>query len=179
SGILQRGANDLGRVDDAELDHVAILTGLRVVAIGLRLVVEDLASHDRSLGTGVGRDLASRSLKGATNDVDAGVLVGILALGLQVARSAQESGAAARNDAFPDGRAGRVGGVLDAVVLLRDLGLGGAAAAEDGSAASQLGETLLERLTVVVRGGLLDLLRDRADAALDCGLLAGAVDDGG
>src|SRR5690606_10719873 len=40
-------------------------------------------------------------------------------------------------------------------------------------------QALLELLAVVVRGGLLDLLLDLADAALDLGLLAGAVDDGG
>src|SRR5205807_8082919 len=40
-------------------------------------------------------------------------------------------------------------------------------------------QPLLELLTVVVRGGLLDLRLDLIDACLDVGLLAGAVDDGG
>src|SRR5690606_12448772 len=60
-----------------------------------------------------------------------------------------------------------------------DLDLGRAADADHRDAASELGETLLELLTVVVRGGLLDLLLDLGDAALDLFLLAGAVDDRG
>src|SRR6185436_75305 len=46
-------------------------------------------------------------------------------------------------------------------------------------AADQLGQALLELLAVVVRGGVLDLLADLLDAALDVRLLAGALDDGG
>jgi hypothetical protein len=58
--------------------------------------------------------------------------------------------------------------------------LGRAADADDdGDAAGELGEALLELLAVVVRGGLLDLRADLLDAALDVGLLAGAVDDRG
>src|SRR4029079_8891974 len=32
-GVLQRGTRDLGRIEDAHLDHVAVLAGLRVVAV--------------------------------------------------------------------------------------------------------------------------------------------------
>ncbi len=67
--------------------------------------------------------------------------------------------------------------VVDAVLALLDLDLGGAADADDGNAARQLGQTLLQLLAVIVRGGLLDLRLDLGDAALDVLLLAGAVDD--
>src|SRR5690606_23050356 len=77
------------------------------------------------------------------------------------------------------GRAGRVEGVVDAVLLLLDLNLGRTADADDGNAASQLGQTLLELLAIVVRGGLFDLLLDLGHAAFDLRLLASAVDDGG
>src|SRR5436853_74597 len=40
------------------------------------------------------------------------------------------------------------------------------------------GQALLEPLAVVVAGGVVDLFPDRADAAFDFGLLAGAVHDG-
>jgi hypothetical protein len=69
--------------------------------------------------------------------------------------------------------------VLHAVLALLDLGLGGVAHPDDRHAACQLGETLLQLLLVVIRGGLLDLLLDLPDAGLDVGLLAGAIDDGG
>jgi hypothetical protein len=69
--------------------------------------------------------------------------------------------------------------VLDAGLLLLHLDLGGRADLDDGDAAGELGEALLELLAVVVGGGLLDLGADLLDAALDVGLLAGAVDDRG
>src|SRR5690606_744006 len=74
---------------------------------------------------------------------------------------------------------GCVQGVVDAVLLLLDLDLGRAADAQDGDAAGQLGQALLQLLTVVVRGGVLDLTLDLADAGFDAVLLASAFDDGG
>ena len=70
-------------------------------------------------------------------------------------------------------------GVVNAVLLLLDLDLGRAADLDDGDAAGELGQALLELLAVVVRGGLLDLRLDLGDAALEVGLLARAVDDRG
>ena len=92
---------------------------------------------------------------------------------------AQQRDAAARNDAFFHRRAGGVERVVDAVLLLLDLDFGRAADADHGDAARELGETLLQLLLVVVRGGLFDLRLDLGDAALDVLLLAGAVDDRG
>ena len=93
--------------------------------------------------------------------------------------AAQQGDAAAGDDAFLDGRAGRVQGVLDAGLLLLHLGLGGGADIDDGDAAGELGQALLELLAVVVGGGFLDLAADLVDAALDVGALAAAFDDGG
>ena len=90
---------------------------------------------------------------------------------------AQQRDAAARHDAFLDGRAGRVQRVVDAVLALLHLDLGRAADLDDRDAAGQLGQALLQLLAVVVRGRLLDLRLDLLDARLDVGLLAGAVDD--
>ena len=70
-------------------------------------------------------------------------------------------------------------GVLDAVLLLLELHLGGGADLEDGHAAGQLGEALLELLAVVVRVGVVDLGLDLGDPALDVVVGAGALDDGG
>ena len=58
-------------------------------------------------------------------------------------------------------------GVLDAGLLLLHLGLGGRTDLDDGDAADELREPLLQLLAVVVRGGLLDLGADLLDAALD------------
>jgi hypothetical protein len=90
-----------------------------------------------------------------------------------------EGDAAAGDDAFFHGRAGGVQGVFDAGLLLLHLGLGGGTDVDDGHAASELREALLELLAVVVAGGLFDLAADLAHAALDVRLLAGAFDDRG
>ena len=58
--------------------------------------------------------------------------------------------AAAGDDALLDRRAGRAQGVLDAVLLLLQLGLGRGADLDDGHAAGQLGQPLLQLLAVVV-----------------------------
>src|SRR5207253_2743015 len=67
---------------------------------------------------------------------------------------------------------------VDAGLLLLHLRLGGRADVNDGDAAHQLGQALLQLLAVVVRGGVLFLRPDLLHPRLDVGLLAGAVDDG-
>src|SRR5690606_7715552 len=174
-GVLRRRAHDLGRVDDAGLDQILVLLGRRVEA-ERALAVADTVEDDRRLLTRVRRDPAHRVLAGAAHDVDADPLV-ILDLQLgEGRRRAQQRDAAAGDDALLDGRAGRVQRVLDAGLLLLHLDLGGGTDADDGHAADQLREALLQLLAVVVRGGLLDLRADLRHAALDLLLLAGAVD---
>src|SRR6185312_8573354 len=178
--VLQRGTNHLGRVDDALVDHVDIFLGLGVEAEGLRLVLEDLADDDRAFQTGVFRDLAHRGFQRLQHDVDAGLDVGVV-VGDAADRllGAQQRHAAARHDAFLHGRAGRVEGVLDAVLLFLDLDLGRTTDADHRDAAGELGQTLLQLLAVVVRGGFLDLRLDLRDAGFDVLLLARALDDRG
>ena len=69
--------------------------------------------------------------------------------------------------------------VLDARLLLLHLGFGGRTDLDDGDAADEFREPLLQLFTVVVRGGVLDLRADLLDAALDRLRLAGAFDDRG
>src|SRR5207249_3849345 len=71
------------------------------------------------------------------------------------------------HDALLDGGLGRLHGVLDAVLLLLELDLRGRPDLDDGHAAGQLGQALLQLLPVIVRVGLLDLGLDLVDAALD------------
>ena len=81
-----------------------------------------------------------------------------------------EGGAAAGDDALLDGGAGRREGVLDAVLLLLQLDLGGGADLEDGDAAGQVGQPLLQLLLVPVGVGVLDLALDLRDTVVDVGL---------
>src|SRR2546422_996154 len=80
-GVLQRGASDLGRVDHAHLHQVAELLGLCVEA-EVTLVLEHLVEHHRRLGTGVVDDDAQRLFEGFHHDLDAGLLVVVVALEL-------------------------------------------------------------------------------------------------
>src|SRR5277367_6141660 len=179
-GVLQRRAHHLRRIDDALVEHVDVFLGLRVEAESLRLVLEDLVDDDRAFDTGILGDLAQRRFDGLEHDVDAGLDVGI-AVGQLTDRllGAKESDAAARHDAFLDRGAGGIERVFNAILLLLDFDFGRTADADDGNAARELGQPLLQLLAVVVRSGLLDLRLYLIDAGLDVLLLAGAVDDRG
>src|SRR6185437_10812604 len=126
------------------------------------------------------RNLTRRGGERLAHDLDTGLLIVVLrAYFLERLAGAQECNAAARKNAFLDRRPGRVHGVIHAVLALLDLDLGRAADSDHRDAAGELGETLLQLLTVVLRGGLLDLDLDLADASFNVGFLAGAVDDRG
>src|SRR6478672_8177622 len=178
--ILDCHANDLGRVDNARRDQVDIFAGLRVEAVVVLILLEDLADDNGTVLARVDHDLASRPGQRLAHDLDAGLLVVVLgANALELLGSTEQGDAAARHDAFLDSRAGRMHRVINAILALLDLDLGRAADADHRDAAGELGQTLLQLLAVVVRGGLLDLRLDLRHARLDVGLLAGAVDDRG
>src|SRR4051794_21835753 len=178
--VLDRRTDHLGRVDDALLDEVAVFTGLRVEAVVVRLVLEDLADDDGTVLARVDRDLASRPGQRLANDLDAGLLVVVLgAQALEGLGGAQQGDAAARNDAFFNSRTGRMHRVINAILALLDFDFGRAADADHRDAARELGQTLLQLLTVVVRGGFLNLRLDLVDTGFDVGPLAGAADDRG
>src|SRR5712692_8608801 len=179
SCILQRQAGDLGRVDDAHLDHVSILTGVRVEAVVFVLRLADFADDHRAFGSGVECDLASRLFESALHDTDADSFVIVQLELLDGGDAAQQRGAAAGDDAFLNGRTSGVHGVLNASLFLLQLGFGRGANLDDGNAAHQLGKALLELFLVVVGGGVFDLFADLLDAALDFRSLAAAFDDGG
>ena len=82
-------------------------------------------------------------------------------------RRAQQSHAAAGNDAFLDRRASGMQSILHASLLLLHFGLGGRADLDHRHAAGQLRQPLLQLLAVVVRGGLVDLRAQLLDAAFD------------
>ena len=83
------------------------------------------------------------------------------------------------DDALLDGRLRVADGVLDAVLALLELDLGGRADLDDRDAAGQLGQALLQLLAVVVGVALLDLGADLVDPAGDLVGVAGTLDDGG
>src|SRR5260370_31628958 len=177
--VLQRQASDLGGVDDAHLDHVAIVAGVRIEAVVFILRLADLADHHSAFVTGVQRDLASRLFESALHDADADSFVIVELELLDGSEAAQKRSAAAGDDAFLNRCAGGVHSVLDASLLLLQLGFGRSANLDDRNAANRLGNALLELLLVVVRGGVFHLQTNLLYAAFDFGGLAGAFHDGG
>jgi hypothetical protein len=168
----------LGGVDDAGLDQVLELAGGGVEAGGTGLALR-LLDGDVALDAGVLGDPVGRRGERLPHGAGAG---GLVALELQlVDRSAgpEQRGAATGDDALLDGRPGRREGVLDAVLLLLELHLGGGADLDHGHAPGQLGQALLQLLAVPVRVGVLDLGLDLVDPALHVLLGPATVDDGG
>src|SRR5690606_25773390 len=116
-GVLQGSAGHLGGIQDALLDQVAVLAGGGVVAERAGAVGHFVHDH-AGFFAGVGDDGAQRSLDGAQDQLDAGILVGVVALqGGNSGAGADQGHAAAGNDAFFNGSAGGVQGVFDAGLL--------------------------------------------------------------
>ena len=150
-GVLQRRARHHRRVDDPRLDEVLDLAAVDVQAEAL-LRRADLVDDDRALEARVVGELAERLLERAEDDRRTGLLVALERLEalLRRVRRVQERDAAAGDDALLERGAGRLQGVLDAVLLLLHLGLGRSADLDHRDAARQLREALLELLAVEV-----------------------------
>src|SRR5207302_7968826 len=110
-----------------------------------------------TLEAGVVGELAERLLERADDDRRARPLVVLEAVELDRLDRVQERDAAARHDALLEGRAGGLERVLDAVLLLLHLRLGRRTDLDDGHAAGQLREALLQLLAIEVGVGVLDL----------------------
>src|SRR5215204_442395 len=175
---LQCCAHHLGRVDDALRHHVDVLAGLRVEAKAVGILLEDLADHHRAILARIECDLARRPRERFADDLYAGLLVVVVGADfLERLARAQERDTTARQDAFLHRRAGRVHGIIHAVLALLYLHFGRPADPDHRHAASELGEPLLELLAAVVGSGLLDLSLDLTNACLDFALLASTADD--
>src|SRR5260221_5278694 len=177
SGVLQRRARDLGRVDHAHFDEIAVGFSLRIEA-EVALAFGDLVHHHRGLFARVGDDLAQRLFQGAAHDLDAGLLVGVVALEhVERAAGADVGHAAAGDDTLLDRRAGRVQPVFDTRLFLLHFDFGRGAHLDQRNTAGELGHPFLQLFLVVVAGGFLDLGADALYPRLDRLGIARAVDD--
>ena len=180
-GVLQRAAGHLGGIDDAAGDHVAVLLLVGVEAIAVFAGGADLLQNDGAVEARVGRDLADGLLERLGHDTHARLLI---AVDLVEQRGdsgddVDEDRTAAGDDALFHGGLRRVQSILDAQLLLLHLHLGGSSNLDDSHAAGQLGQTLLQLLTVVIGVGVLDLSADLGHASVDVFLGASALNDGG
>src|ERR1700757_3314826 len=78
--VLEGRSDDLGRIDNAACNEIAIFAGLRIIAVAIFLGFEQLADHHGTVPAGIVDDLAGRSLNRLANDGDTGLLIEILDL---------------------------------------------------------------------------------------------------
>src|SRR5205807_10604384 len=125
-------------------DEVFVFASGDVVAF-VALAFLDFHHYDGAFDAGIGRQSASRILDRPLDDVHADAFVVVLGLDrVNGVEAAQQSDAAARDDAFFNGRAGRVQRVFDAGFLFLHLGFGRSADVDDGHPAGQLGQAFLQ-----------------------------------
>ncbi len=139
----------------------------------------DLLHHDAAFEAGVDGDLLERGLQRDPHDLRASGLVAFeVQLLERLVAGLQKSHAATGDDALFNRRLGGANGVLNAVLALLELDLGGRADLDDRNATGQLGQPLLQLLTVVVGVALLDLGADQVDPTGDLVGVARTLDDG-
>src|SRR5262249_6762848 len=189
-GILERAADDLGRIDDARLDQILVLLGGGVEPEG-RLARLDPLDHDRSVDARIPGDLPQRLLERAQQDLDAVLTIVVELDLLEHRQAAQERHAAAPHHALLHRSAARIAprtvpsragrGLRRRrsppprfLLLLR--GLGARPPLDPRTAPTQLAQPLLQLLAVVIARGLVDLRADLLDPPLDFGLLARTLD---
>src|SRR6185437_12864667 len=177
--VLQSRTGHLRRVDDARLNQVFVLFGGRVEAVVGVGVVTDFTHDDRAFESGVADDLADRLFAGAADDIHADLFIAVELQIVENLRRPQQGHAAARYDAFLDGRASRMQSIFHARLLFLHFGLGGRADLDHSDAAGELRQPLLQLLAVIVRSGLVDLLTELLDTAFDALLRARAIHDRG
>src|SRR6266545_2554199 len=177
SGILERRPRDLGRIDDPGLQHVDVLAG-RSVETAMVALYTNVPDDDRALMARVLGDELGRLGQGVTDDPGAGGLVAGEIQLVERALGPDQRDPTSGDDALLDRGPGGRQGVLDAVLLLLQLDLGGRADLHHGHATGQLRQALLQLLAVPVGVRLLDLRLDLRDTTLHVLLLATALEIG-
>lgn len=194
ASISETSADNLEGVEDTSLDHVDVLALGAVetlVEVVGKLVLE-LTDNDGALHAGVLNDGPGWAGDGVLDDADAELLIEIVGLDVLqgMGRGLDQSSTAAGQDTLLDSSASSVQSINEAVLLLTDLDLRGAADLDNGNTTRELGKTLLELLLLVVRGGgvshdatdLLAALGNRVLGAItvqDNGVLLGDGDGTG
>ena len=178
-GVSESCPHDLGRVDHASADEVAILALVGVVAVILPLHVPNAVDHDRTIGARILGDRFERILEGIFHDRRAHLLVSLEVEFLDRLLAAEQGHAAARDHALGEGSLHGTLGVVDEGLSLLHLRLGRSAHVDLGHTTGELRQPFLEFLTVVVAGGLRDLVADLCHTAVDRHLCPTTAHDGG
>ena len=182
SCVLQRRPGDLGRVNDSGDNQVFVNTGLCVEAHGPFTRAHLLNNHS-TFEAGINGNLAKWFLHRLANDGTTGLLVvGATTHLVDSVLGTEQSNTPTGDDTLFDSGSCRLDRVLDAVLLLFELDLGGRADLDDGYATrASLARRSWSFSLIPIRVGVLDLPLDLLDPSLRQPAFAGSVtiDDGG
>src|SRR5436309_6425942 len=178
-GVLQRGARDLGRIDDTRLHQVGVFVVGDVVTF-VAFALLHFLNDELAYAARVVSKLTRRLFDGTANNRHADFFIAFEVLDV-VERflRAQQRDTAAWDDAFLNRRTRGVQRVFDPSFLLFHLGLSRSADVDDCDTACEFRQALLQFLAIVIAGRLFNLTTDLSDAALNIGLFAFAFDNGG
>jgi len=176
SGVDEGGADNLHGVDDALLDHVAVFANLSIEASVHVIALKELVNDDGAFEAGVSAHSLGGDLAGLLDDLDADVLVEVSTLELvETSGSVEESSTAADDDTFLSGSSGGAESILDTVLELTDLNLGGTADLDDGNTTGESSHALLKLLFVVLGRSLVHAGHDRLNTLFDLSDLTGTT----
>ena len=178
AAFCKRRANDLGRVDDAGVEHVAVFVVQGIVSVRLVLVLLDVFDDDGAVKAGILGDGPQRHLQHLGDDLDADVLVASQASASRgLDASQQRDAAAGHNPFFNRGPRGARRASSMQVFALLHLGFGGGPDVDLGDAAGQLGQPLLQLFAIVFAVGRLRFRCGSARPGPRSRPSAGAFDD--
>src|ERR1700716_2965896 len=166
SGVLQRRADHLGRIDDTGHHQVLVFAGRHIEPF-IAAALLDFLDDQSAFLAGVVSQLARRKLKCAANDLHTNGLIAFQFEGIECLLGAKVCNTPAGKDTLLNGCAGRMQGILHASLLLLHLGLGRGADIDYGDTTGELSQTLLQFFAIIVRSGFLDLTPDLVNPALD------------
>ncbi len=177
--VLQCATGHLDRIDHTGGTQVDVLAGIGVIPEVLVFVPENCVDHHRTIKTCILRDHAAGSFQNAAEE-SGGRLLGLWQVNLvQHLAGVEQSHPAARNNTFSDGCPRGVQRILIKGLALFHFGFGRGAHLHLGHASGELGQALLQLLTVVIAVSLLDLTTDQLAAAFQRLLVACTLGDGG
>src|SRR5699024_10689560 len=139
-----------------------------------------LVDDNAGLFACVGDNGAQRCFDGTQDELDAGILVEVVAFQVnELGLGANQCNTTTGHDAFFNCSARGVQGVFNTGFLFFHFDFSRCAHANDGHPASQLGNAFLKLFAIVVGSGFFDLNTDLLDAGLDGLTVASTVDDRG
>jgi len=178
SGVLQGGAGDLGRVNNAGLEHIHKFAFVGVKA-GRIVLFQQLFDNYVAVQAAVVDDLPGRRFQCAAQNIETDFLI---AFGFAFTfgyfrNTSQKNHAAADDNAFLGSRFGGVQRVVQQVLAFLHFRFCRGSGFNDGNAAGQLGQAFLKFLAVVITGGFFYLAANLLAAGFNVFFRAFAFDN--